>query len=154
MTDMFISIDGEATLGTKCPTQKYPVPREGWIENPYYELCFEILKIQYPYEIDDNGSSKSEEELKWEAEEKEKYHSQFYGSTDVWGFSNNFFTIRSYYWGEDEEEMDKPNFEVPSENFSLTWYKYPFRGSYSSEKLTPKRWNEIIQKCIRSMNND
>jgi hypothetical protein len=51
----------------------------------------------------------------------------------------------------DEEEMEKPNFEVPSENFSLTWYKYPFRGSYSSEKLTPKRWNDLIQKCIKSL---
>jgi hypothetical protein len=115
------------------PTQEYPVPREKWIENPYYEL------------------PKSEVELKWEAEEKEKYHSQFYGSTDVYDFSNDFFTIRSYYWGEDEEEMDKPNFEVPSENFSLTWYKYPFRSSYSSEKLTPKRWNDLIQKCIKSL---
>ena len=133
------------------PTQEYPVPREKWIENPYYELCFEILKIQHPYEINDNGSPKSEVELKWEAEEKEKYHSQFYGSTDVYDFSNDFFTIRSYYWGEDEEEMDKPNFEVPSENFRLSWYKYPFRGSYSSEKLNPKRWNDLIQKCIKSL---
>jgi hypothetical protein len=134
------------------PTQEYPVPREKWIENPYYELCFEILKIQHPYEINDNGSPKSEVELKWEAEEKEKYHSQFYGSTDVYDFSNDFFTMRSYCWDyEDEEEASKPNFEVPSENFSLTWYKYPFRSSYSSEKLNPKRWNDLIQKCIKSL---
>ena len=134
------------------PTQEYPVPREKWIENPYYELCFEILKIQHPYEINDNGSPKSEVELKWEAEEKEKYHSQFYGSTDVYDFSNDFFTMRSYCWDyEDEEEASKPNFEVPSENFSLTWYKYPFRSSYSSEKLNHKRWNDLIQKCIKSL---
>ena len=24
-------------------------------------------------------------------------------------------------------------------------------GSYSSEKLTPKRWNDLIQKCIKSL---
>ena len=132
-------------------TEEYSVPREKWIENPYYKLCFEILKIQHPYEIDDNGSPKSEVELKWEVEEKEKYHSQFYGSTDVYDFSNDFFIIRPYYWGEDEEEMDKPNFEVPSENFRLSWYKYPFRSSYASEKLTPKRWNDLVQKCIKSL---
>jgi hypothetical protein len=47
--------------------------------------------------------------------------------------------------------MDKPNFEIPSENFRLTWYKYPFRSSYASEKLTPKRWNDLVQKCIKSL---
>ena len=76
---------------------------------------------------------------------------QFYVSTEFQNFTNDFFIIRSYYWGDDEEEMDKPNFEIPSENFKLTWYKYPFRSSYSSEELTPKRWNDLIQKCIESL---
>ena len=131
-------------------TEEYSVPREKWIETPYYNLCFEISKIQHPYVVNDNFS-KSEEELKWEEEEREKYYSQFYESTEVQNFTNDFFIIRSYYWGDDEEEMDKPNFEIPSENFKLTWYKYPFRSSYSSEKLTPKRWNDLIQKCIKSL---
>lgn len=68
-------------------------------------------------------------------------------------FSNDFFTIRPYYWGEDEDEICKPNFEIPSENFELDWYKYPFRNSYSNEKLTPSRWNDLIQKCIASLNH-
>lgn len=132
------------------PTEEYPVPREDWVRGPFEILCFHILTIQHPYKTD--GSPKSQEELDWEEEQKEKYYSQFYGSTDVYDFSNDFFTIRPYWWGdEDSEEASKPNFEVPSENFSLTWYKYPFRGSYASEKLTPKRWNEIIQKCIKSL---
>ena len=42
--------------------KKYSVPREKWIETPYYNLCFEILKIQHPYVVNDNFP-KSEEEL-------------------------------------------------------------------------------------------
>jgi hypothetical protein len=98
------------------------VPRESWMSGPFQILLDAI---------------------------NEKTGEKDYGYTP--DFSNDFFIIRSYYWGEDEEEMEKPNFEVPSENFSLTWYKYPFRGSYSSEKLTPKRWNDLIQKCIKSL---
>ena len=105
------------------PTQEYPVPREKWMSGP-----FEILMDAIAEKTGDKN---------------------FIYSPD---FSNDFFTMRSYCWDyEDEEEAIKPNFEVPSENFSLTWYKYPFRGSYSSEKLNPKRWNEIIQKCIKSL---
>jgi hypothetical protein len=79
----------------------------------------------------------------------EKTGNKDYGYTPE--FSNDFFIIRPFYWGDDEEEIDKPNFEVPSEDFWLSWYKYPFRGSYSSEKLTPKRWNDLMQKCINSL---
>jgi len=89
------------------PTQEYPVPREDWVRGPFEILCFHILTIQQPYKTD--GSPKSQEELYWEEEQKEKYYSQFYGSTDVYDFSNDFFTIRSYYWGDDEDEMEKPN---------------------------------------------
>jgi hypothetical protein len=98
------------------------VPREAWVEGPFQVLINAI---------------------------KEKTGSKDYGYTHA--FSNDFFIIRPFYWGDDEEEMDKPNFEVPSEDFWLHWYKYPFRGSYSSEKLSSKRWNDLMQKCINSL---
>jgi hypothetical protein len=102
------------------------VPRENWVEGPFSILVDAI---------------------------KEKTGDKNFGW--VYDFSNDFFTMRSYCWDcDDEEEMDKPNFEVPSENFSLSWYKYPFRGSYSSEKLNPKRWNDLIQKCIKSLEDN
>ena len=104
------------------PTEEYSVPRESWIEGPFQILIDTIT---------------------------EKTGVKNFGYTP--NFSNDFFTIRSYYWGEDENEMELPNFEVPSENFKLTWYKYPFRSSYANEKLTPKRWNDIIQKCLKSL---
>ena len=105
-------------------TEEYSVPREKWMGGPFQILIDAI---------------------------NEKTGEKDYGYAPH--FSNDFFIIRPYYWGEDENEMELPNFEVPSENFSLTWYKYPFRGSYSSEKLTPKRWNDLVQKCIKSLGN-
>ncbi len=107
------------------PTEEYIVPREKWMDGPFQTLIAIIN------------------------EKTGKRDKRDYGYTP--DFSNGFFTIRSYYWGDDEEEMDKPNFEISSENFRLTWYKYHFRSSYASEKLTPKRWNDLIQKCIKSL---
>ena len=52
------------------PTQEYPVPREDWVRGPFEILCFHILTIQQPYKTD--GSPKSQEELYWEEEQKEK----------------------------------------------------------------------------------
>ena len=105
------------------PTEEYPVPRESWMSGPFQILMDAIT---------------------------EKTGEKDYGYTPH--FSNDFFIIRPYWWGDEEdEEASKPNFEVPSENFSLTWYKYPFRSSYASEKLTPKRWNDLVQKCIKSL---
>ncbi len=66
-------------------------------------------------------------------------------------FSNDVFTIRPYYWGDEEDEINRANFEIPSENFNISWYKYPFRKSYSSELITPERWYHLIQKCIESL---
>ncbi len=103
-------------------TEEYSVPRESWMGGPFQILISAI---------------------------EEKTGEKDYGYTPH--FSNDFFIIRPYYCGDEEDEMDKPNFEVPSENFRLTWYKYPFRSSYASEKLTPKRWNDLVQKCIKSL---
>lgn len=100
----------------------YKVAREDWMSGPFNILVSEIAK---------------------------KLNVNNFGY--VPDFSNDVFIIRSYYWGDDEDEMEKPNFEVPEENFKLSWYKYPFRGAYSNENLTPKRWNDLIQKCIKSL---
>ena len=98
------------------------VPRESWVEGPFSILIDAIVK---------------------------KTGVKNFGYTP--DFFNDFFTIRSYYWGDDEEEINKPNFEVPSEKFELEWYKYPFRSSYANVEITPQMWNELIQKCLKSL---
>lgn len=107
-------------------TETHEVPREDWVNGPFRILLEAI-----------------EEKTGEQCEFVPGYPSHF---------SNGYFTIRPYCWDfEDENEAQKPNFEIPAENFRLTWYKYPFRGSYSSEKLSPKRWNFLIQSCILSL---
>jgi hypothetical protein len=76
------------------PTEEYSVPREKWMGGPFQILIDAIT---------------------------EKTGEKDYGYTPH--FSNDFFTIRPYYWGDDEDE----------------------------KKLTPKRWNDLIQKCIKSL---
>ncbi len=106
-------------------TEEYRVPREKWMGGPFQILIDAIT---------------------------EKTGEKDYGYTPH--FSNDFFTMRPYYWGDEEDEMELPNFEIPSENFRLTWYKYPFRSSYASEKLTPKRWNDLFKNVSRVWKND
>lgn len=41
-------------------------------------------------------------------------------------YSNNTFTVRAFYWGEDEEYANLPNFEY--EGLEVRWYKHSGRG--------------------------
>ncbi len=69
------------------------------------------------------------------------------------GFDNDVFTIRPYYWGEDETEVDLPNFIYKPTGFEIQWYKYAFRDSYMNFELTTEEILEIFRKCIDSINN-
>ena len=68
-------------------------------------------------------------------------------------FDCELFTIRSYYWGDDEEEMTKPNFVYKPIQFTIDWYKYPFRDSYMNQNLNDEQIKEIWQKCIDFMSD-
>jgi len=65
------------------PTEEYSVPREKWMGGPFQILIDAIT---------------------------EKTGEKDYGYTPH--FSNDFFIIRPYYWGDEEDEMDKPNFKI------------------------------------------
>lgn len=60
------------------------------------------------------------------------------------------------FWAEigghsNECRFVQPNFLFKPTGFRLNWYKYPFRDSYMSPKVTPKQWREIMDKCIESL---
>lgn len=42
----------------------------------------------------------------------------------------------------------QPNFLYKPTGFHINWYKYPFRDSYMSEKISPQKWREIVRSCI------
>lgn len=47
-----------------------------------------------------------------------------------------------------------PNFHFKPTGFTLKWYKYPLRDSYSSEPLTLDKLRGMIHECIRSLGKD
>ena len=57
MTDMFISIDGEATLGTKCPTHKLEIKKMTEIEEVKAQLKVLQAKLELLKEMENYKSS-------------------------------------------------------------------------------------------------
>ena len=57
------------------------------------------------------------------------------------------FEINPYYWGDDEEEYEKPNFLYYKGDFELRWYKYPLRAAYANKDLTYEQFDEILTDC-------
>lgn len=71
---------------------------------------------------------------------------------DFFGFDNDVFTIRPYYWGEDDnEEASLPNFHYKPTDFRIDWYKYAFRDSYMNQDLSESEVREIFKKCAESI---
>lgn len=68
-------------------------------------------------------------------------------------FENDTFIVRPYYWGDSDELKALPNFLYKPENINIDWYKYPFRDSYSNVKLDYKKLREIIDDCLKSLEN-
>jgi hypothetical protein len=63
------------------------------------------------------------------------------------GYENEMFCINPYYWGDDEDIAVLPNFIYKPTNFTIDWYKYPFRDSYMNKQLTEEEIKKIFQKC-------
>lgn len=67
-----------------------------------------------------------------------------------YGFGNDVFEIRPYYWGEGDE-ADLPNFVYKPTKLEIRWYKYPMRDAYSSQYITPNNLELICKKCLESV---
>ena len=63
------------------------------------------------------------------------------------GYDCDLFSISPYYWGDDEDEAEKPNFVYKPTGLEIQWYKYPFRDSYSNKKITPEELQIILKEC-------
>lgn len=87
--------------------------------------------------------------------------------TDTGGFKNKIFEISPYYWGDcqfidedsdcntcklkDKCKLFRPNFRYFPDDFTINWYKYPFRDSYSNKEVTADYLRKIFRNCIISI---
>ena len=66
-------------------------------------------------------------------------------------FKTDIFSINPYYWGDDEDIAELPNFVYKPEGIEISWYKYPMRDAWSNVPLSKEKATEIFQKCIESV---
>lgn len=57
------------------------------------------------------------------------------------------FSLFPYYWGDDEDLAELPNFTYKPDNIVIQWYKYPLRDSYSNVELDADRIKDMLEKC-------
>ena len=101
---------------------EYAVPRDDQYQKPFIDWLF--AHGFDGYGIHDSGADEID--------------------TDV-------FIIRPYYWGEDEEIADLPNFEYKPTGLKISWYKYPMRDAYSNQDISPEQFKEILDDCGNAM---
>ena len=70
---------------------------------------------------------------------------------DPYNYENDTFIIRAYYWGEDEELAELPNFVYKPTGLEIRWYKYPMRDAYSNQDVDIATFTDILRACERSL---
>jgi hypothetical protein len=68
------------------------------------------------------------------------------------GFENDIFGVAPYYWGDDEKIDEEPNFTYKPTEYTISWYRYALRDSYSNKSITKKSLDNIFKKCLNSLN--
>lgn len=73
-------------------------------------------------------------------------------------YLNDTFEVRSYYWGDNEDEGVLPNFKY--KDLSAYWYKHCERGlswTYKGVKnatIPSEFLDEMIEDCVKSLEKD
>ena len=97
------------------------------------------------------GIERELERCYWNKHHKE-FNSPFRNTSEE--YTNNTFTIRAYYWGDDEELMHKPNFQY--KGLKVYWYKYCPRGCVAEcdQEVTMKYLVQMHEDCVRAIRED
>lgn len=108
------------------------------------------------------GNSRGEYPIEQRAEFEEVLYSLFkeiglnergYSENNIVSFENDVFVVRPYYWGDDENIAELPNFEYKPSNFHIKWYKYPLRDSYMNQNISLQEFKDIIESCKEHVKN-
>lgn len=89
-----------------------------------------------------------------------KYQKEMVSPFDNCGapdYSNSYMIVRSYYWGNDEEQIHLPNFET--DLVKISWYKHSNRGLHIriSDTYTGNIYEllaETMYKCVEAIEKD
>lgn len=73
------------------------------------------------------------------------------GVTERGGFENNTFSLNPYYWGDDEQLQEEPNFVYKPTGLEIQWYKWPFRDAYSNKEFTREDLEKALRECMLSL---
>ena len=118
---------------------------EGYLVSRDFQEMFvsylEDMGFDYYGSIEDQRLRPYEVELK----SKSKY------TQDFVLFENDTFIIMPFYWDEDDFISSLPNFVYKPTGFSLSWYKYPLRGSYSNRPVTREELESMLIECKKSI---
>jgi hypothetical protein len=70
------------------------------------------------------------------------------------GIITDLFVVRPYYWGNNEIEENKPNFEYYGREYiNIDWYKYPLRSATSNKRLSREELFAILEDCSDYFNS-
>lgn len=69
-------------------------------------------------------------------------------------YENDVFIIRAYYWGEDDEIAELPNFVYKPTGLEIRWYKYPMRDAYSNQDVGVEDFMGLLEACEKSMQKE
>jgi len=78
-----------------------------------------------------------------------KYHKIFDEVDDLDNIELKGIIVSSYYWGDDEKEIKKPNLKFKGLKQEIQWYKYPGRGQTSKYKYTDLEWIDWFNKALK-----
>ena len=67
------------------------------------------------------------------------------------GFENDTFVLRPYYWGGNSRAARRPNFVFKPTGYQLKWYKYPLRDAYANKDISFGDFCTMLGKCAESV---
>ena len=114
--------------------------------NEKYELLLDAVLQKIRNELDRCYFNKYQQEMK----------SPFDNTAET--YENDTFKVRAYYWGDDEELVNLPNFEY--DGLECYWYKYATRGltwRYKGGRMAAIPADflaDMLDKCFKAIQAD
>lgn len=78
---------------------------------------------------------------------QEEYDSPFRNTGNE--FVCDTFEVHAYYWGDDEKEIERPNFKCG--DIEIHWYKHVGRGCTINKPITPETAIKMYNKCVEAL---